>query len=100
MDRYRIASLALFLLLGSVTVVALLDVGYIGIFQLLMDSTAGWQVFVDLAAALLIALMFLYDDAKARGIRFWPWIIATLMTGSIAPLLYLLIYGYRPGRSN
>jgi len=96
MNAYRIVSLVLLLLLGAVTVVALLDVGYIGIFQLLVDSSAGWQVFVDLAAALILVLLFLSQDARRRRITFWPWIVATLLLGSIAPLLYVLVYGYRP----
>ncbi|MDH7943836.1 hypothetical protein QGM61_08375 [Pseudohongiella sp. SYSU M77423] len=96
MNAYRIVSLVLLLLLGAVTVVALLDVGYIGIFQLLVDSSAGWQVFVDLAAALILVLLFLAQDARRRRITFWPWIVATLLLGSIAPLLYVLVYGYQP----
>ena len=96
MNTYRIASLLLLLLLGGVTLGALLEVGYIGIFQLLVESSAGWQVFVDLAAALILVLLFLRDDAQRRRITCWPWLLATLMLGSIAPLLYVLIHGYTP----
>ncbi|ALO47467.1 hypothetical protein [Pseudohongiella spirulinae] len=95
MNVYRIVSLICFIPLIVVTGIALADVGLIGIFRLLLDSSAGWQVFVDLASALILTLMFLRDDARRRNIRFWPWVLATLMTGSIAPLLYLIIYGYQ-----
>jgi uncharacterized membrane protein YjjP (DUF1212 family) len=99
MNIYRIVSLICFVPLIVVTGVALIDVGLIGIFRLLLDSTAGWQVFIDLASALILTLMFLQADARRRNIRFWPWILATLMTGSIAPLLYLIIYGYESERA-
>jgi len=33
-------------------------------------------------------LAFLIRDAKAQGRNPWPWVIGTLFTGSIAPLLY------------
>lgn len=95
MNTYRIVSLICFVPLIVVTGIAMADVGLTGIFRLLLDSSAGWQVFVDLASALILTLMFLQADARKRNIRFWPWIPATLMTGSIAPLLYLIIYGYR-----
>lgn len=96
MNAYRIVSLVLLLVLGAVTILALADVGYIGIFRLLIDSTAGWQVFVDLAAALILVLMFLWKDAQRRQIRFWPWLLATLLLGSFAPLVYVLVHGYGP----
>ena len=94
MTAYRNVSLILLLVLSSVTILALMDVGFIGIFRLLVDSTAGWQVFVDLASALILVLMFLWSDARRRNITFWPWLVATLLTGSLAPLLYLCIFGF------
>ncbi len=46
----------------------------------------GWgaQIGIDLLSAATIALFFMAPQARRYGIRFWPWVILTLLTGSIA----------------
>lgn len=89
MNRKNIALIMLIPFLG-LTLYALLDVGYIGILDYHRHSSAGWQVFTDLVIALVLVLSFLIPDARANGRNPWPWVIGTLFTGSIAPLLYLV----------
>ena len=72
------------------TAYAVWEIGYIGIFRHFLLNPAGWQIFADLAIALVIVLIWLYRDATQRGRNPWPWVVATLFTGSIAPLLYLV----------
>lgn len=77
----------------ALTIYAVMDVGVIGIFDYHLHSSAGWQVFVDLVIALLLLLTFLIPDARRKGLNPWPWAVGTVLTGSIAPLIYLAAHG-------
>lgn len=77
-------------LLGALTLNAILDVGYVGIFLSALESAASLQVFADLAIALSLVMVWMWRDARATGRNIWPWLLATLALGSFGPLLYLL----------
>jgi len=49
------------------------------------------QVAVDLVLALSMVCVWMWNDARKRGKNPVPWLVATLFTGSIAPLAYLLL---------
>ncbi len=87
----RKLSLLLLIPFSVLTLYALLDVGYLGIFEYQVHSSAGWQVFADLVVALILVICWLIKDAKTHGRTVWPWIVATLFLGSIAPLLYFAV---------
>ena len=91
----RTLSIVLLIPFLALTAYAVWDVGLIGIPEYHIHSSAGWQVFIDLVIALILLLTFLVPHARERGVNPWPWIIGTLFTGSIAPLVYLAIYGGR-----
>ena len=80
----------LLLAFGSLTAAAVLQHGYMGIFQHQLQNLAGLQVLADLGIALLLVLAWLVRDARAHGRNPWPWIVLTLAVGSFGPLLYLL----------
>ena len=86
-----IRTLALILLVPFVllTLYTVQQVGYIGIFDYQRHSPAGWQVFADLVIALILVLSWLIPDAKKAGRNPIPWVVATLLLGSIGPLAYL-----------
>ena len=77
-------------LFGALTVMALREVGYIGLFMSPLQSLAGMQIFIDLVIALSLVMVWLWRDAQNTGRNAWPWLLATLMLGSFGPLLYLL----------
>ena len=55
--------------------------------------TANWwsvQIFVDLCLAASFGCVWLWRDAKARGINPLPWVLAVPLTGSLALMLYAL----------
>ena len=70
---------------------ALLDVGFFGILEPHFRSWGGAQVFTDLVIALLLACIWMLNDARERGLSAWPFIAITLVLGSFGPLLYLVV---------
>lgn len=48
------------------------------------------QLLLDLSIALGIAWVGLRRDAAREGIPTWPYLVATLFLGSMAPLTYLV----------
>ncbi len=56
----------------------------------------GWQVSFDLVIALSICNYWLWKDAKKRGINPVPYLVFTLLTGSIAVLFYLAKHAGKP----
>ena len=77
----------------ALTAYAVFDVGFIGIVDYHRHSSAGWQVFADLVISLLLLIVIMGRSSASRGTTFWPWVVATLFTGSIAPLVYFALYG-------
>jgi hypothetical protein len=65
--------------------------GLVGFYEQLLGTPAGWQVFADIAIALVLVLAWMWRDAASAGRRFWPYALLTLALGSIGPLLYLLL---------
>jgi Terpene cyclase DEP1 len=76
---------------AALTLMALLDHGVMGIFQHQFSNLAGWQVWVDLAIALGLILVWLVPDARERQINPWPWVVLTMVAGSFGPLIYLMV---------
>ncbi len=70
------------------TAYAVWDVGFFGIFEYQLLSSAGWQVFVDLVLSLILLLTYLVPQARRDGRNPWPWVAGTLIVGVISPLLY------------
>ena len=89
MNNIRIFAIALLIPFAALTLDFFMDAGYIEIFDYQRRSSAGWQVFADLAIALLMILSWLIPDARKTGRNPWPWVLMTPFIGSISPLLYL-----------
>ncbi len=93
MNNVRLLAIALLIPFAILTAYAVLEVGYIGIFDYHRHSPAGWQVFADLVIALILVLCWMIPDAKKVGRNPWPWVVMTLFLGSLSPLLYLATSG-------
>jgi hypothetical protein len=76
---------------GALSFVALLDVGYIGIFEAGLDSWATRQVVADLVIVAVLSAVWMVHDAHRRGTNPWPFVALTLFAGSFGPLLYLIV---------
>ena len=77
-------------LFGALTALALWQVGPWGIIAPHFQSFGAGQVLADLVIALVLAMVWMWRDAKATGRNAWPWIALTLVAGSFGPLMYLL----------
>lgn len=64
--------------------------GVQGLAELLTANSATLLVMVDLTIALLLVLIWMYRDARERGLGFWPYAALTCAFGSVGPLLYLV----------
>ncbi|MCW5890147.1 MAG: DUF2834 domain-containing protein [bacterium] len=64
--------------------------GYLAFFDFQAMNAIQLQIFVDLAIALGFVTVWMWNDSRARGIAVMPYLVATLLLGSIGPLLYLL----------
>jgi uncharacterized protein (TIGR02246 family) len=53
-------------------------------------SPTGLLLSVDLTIALTMAVVWVWRDARSRGVSPIPYVALTLLTGSAGPLLYLL----------
>lgn len=87
----RTLAIALLVPFTAVTAYALADVGYFGVIEQLLAAPANWQIAFDLVAALLLVLVFVFRDARARGRNPWPYLAITLVLGSFGPLLYFVL---------
>lgn len=74
--------------LFSATVV--LDEGYLGFLDVARAEPWGMQMLLDIAISLVLVMQGLAKDARERGIALWPWVIVTVLLGSIGPLGYLV----------
>lgn len=93
----RIALILVLLAFGALTVKALMDHGYIGIFTFHFTASAGMQVLTDLVIVCTLAIFWMVRDARTHGRNPWPYVVLTLTGGSFGPLLYLLIGQWHQG---
>lgn len=75
---------------SALSLVAMAEHGYLGIWQAGLTSSASLQLLVDLVIACGLAMIWMTADARERGITVWPFLLITLAAGSFGPLLYLL----------
>ena len=72
------------------TLYVLATVGYVAFFQQALATPVGIQLVVDVVLALSLALIWMRGDAKTSGVPFAPYVVVTLVLGSVGPLGYLL----------
>ena len=70
--------------------------GYVGFIDQVLSSLAGVAMLVDLTIALSLVAVWMWNDAKARGISPIPYLVVSLFLGSVGPLAYLLRVLGRP----
>jgi hypothetical protein len=76
-----------------------LEHGFFGFLTLSAREPWALQMLLDLFIALSLFAGFVIKDAKEKGLRAWPWLIAMLVLGSIGALPYLLYRSRFPVRA-
>lgn len=90
MNKKITYGLMLIIVAGYTAYVVATD-GYLSIVHAAMASPGALQITLDLVAALLLVVAWIYQDAKAQQRNPWPWIAATCVVGTSAPLAYLFV---------
>ena len=88
----RSGSIVGFVLLFACTVAAFATDGIGGFQAAIAYNLTSLQIWVDLVIAVMIWCVWLLWDARQTGRNPWPWIIAALVVGCFAPLLYAIVY--------
>ena len=65
--------------------------GVIGLMERCFDNSATTLAVVDMTIALALVMTWILRDAKERGVSPIPYVVLTLMLGSVGPLLYLIV---------
>lgn len=90
MKIVKLSLVSVLVLFGGFSTWVMWQVGYSGIWLAGLDNPGSLQILLDLAIACTLICSWIYQDAKSRGINPYPWFIATLLGGSLAPLVYLI----------
>lgn len=77
--------IAVFAAFGALSLAAIAEHGYFGLFEHQFQSLA------DLVVACLLITVWMIGDARRSGRTVWPYLALTLAAGSFGPLLYLLV---------
>jgi hypothetical protein len=64
--------------------------GYVGLFEMAMANAATIQVSIDLVLACSVAMYWIWNDARARNVNPWPYLVTTTFLGSIGLLAYVV----------
>ena len=75
----------------ALTVTALMDVGYMGIFEPHFQAWGAAQVFFDLVILAVLSGIWMVKDARGRGRNPWPYVLLTFAAGCYGVLTYLII---------
>src|SRR6185295_17208020 len=73
----------------ALTAYAVWHHGYLAFFDVHAMNAINVQIAVDLVIALGMVSLWMWRDARARGVSALPYLVVTLFLGSIGPLLYL-----------
>jgi hypothetical protein len=75
----------------ALSVYAVWQLALVGLFDAVFANVATITAFVDLLIALSLVMVWMWQDARKRGVSALPYFAVTLLAGSVGPLLYLLL---------
>lgn len=79
--------LADFLVLNAVVIY---QYGYVGFIEAVLSNLASIALLVDLTIAVSLIAVWMWNDAKEKGISPIPYLVASVFLGSVGPLAYLV----------
>jgi len=90
MNIKQLAAEVILIAFSALSAYVVYQYGYIGLIEQALANAATVQVFLDLTIALSLVMIWMWFDARERGISAVPYILLTLTLGSIGPLAYLV----------
>ncbi len=90
MNRKQVVLAIVLVDFAALTAYAVYHYGYLGFFAELLANAVTVTAAVDLVIALVLVMIWMVRDAARRGIAVAPYVVITLLTGSIGPLAYLI----------
>ena|ERR1051325_10193399 len=79
---------------GAFSMWVVVTQGYFGYLTLAGREPWALQMLIDLVIALALAVGWMIGDARKRRIATWPYIVATVVLGSIGILAYCVRSGF------
>lgn len=76
----------------GLTAEVLWQFGYVGFATWAFHNLATTLLFVDLAIALTMVIVVMWQDAARQGRTVWPYVLLTVAFGSAGPLLYFALH--------
>jgi hypothetical protein len=90
MNARTMIAIAVLVPFSLFSVMVTVEHGYFGFLELALREPWAMQMLLDLTITLVLFGVLAVPDARARGLRIWPWLAASVLVGSIAPLGYLV----------
>lgn len=84
------AAIAAFLAFTAYTVWVMAGNGVTGFIALAGREPWGLQLLIDLLVMLALFALWVRQDAEKHGLPVWPWVVATMVMGSMGALAYLV----------
>ena len=78
---------------GAFSIWVVATQGYFGFLEVAGRERWALQMLLDLVIALSFAIGWMRGDARKRGIAIWPFVVATVLLGSIGILAYCVRRG-------
>jgi len=91
MDRLRPLFLLVAIVFTTYTTLVAIEHGLTGFLIVAWAEPWAMQMLIDLLVSLTIVSSMIVLDSRRRGTTAWPWLVATALLGSIAPLWYLAL---------
>lgn len=100
MNRKQLLLTLVFLDFLAFTIWVVAEYGFVGTFATILSTWPGVQVLIDLVLASVMVMAWMWTDARKHGLNVAPYLIATLVAGSLGPLAYLIRreWALAPGR--
>ena len=74
----------------ALTVYAVEQYGIVGLVEQATANVATITLLTDLTIALSMVMVWMWQDARQRGVSVLPYLLLTCTLGSVGPLLYLI----------
>lgn len=91
MQRIRPFVLLVAVLFTAYSTLVAAQHGYTGFLHLAWREPWGMQMLIDLLISLTMVSSLIVVDAQRRKRAAWPWLLVTVLLGSVGPLWYLAL---------